>query len=144
MPSADRHPCAVSRRVLCAAGLSGALTSLLGGCHRAHPEPIRARLWFSYGGRNRETLERLLGRFVGSQDRYAIDGVFQGDYYEGLAKLRLALAAGAGPSMSHVIAEVVPYLAEAHVLEPLGAYPGAHEFDAWEGQSKREKWRLRK
>jgi sn-glycerol 3-phosphate transport system substrate-binding protein len=90
---------------------------------------VRAALWYSYGRRNRRTLERLLRRFVTVQSEYAVDGVFQGDYYEGLAKLRLALAARAGPSMSHVIAEVVPYLAGAAVLEPLGGYPGAGDLD---------------
>ncbi|HKQ70026.1 MAG TPA: ABC transporter substrate-binding protein, partial [Polyangiaceae bacterium] len=41
------------------------------------------------------------------------------------AKLRTALAAKSAPAMSHVVAEVVPYLAEAGVLEPLTGYDGA-------------------
>jgi sn-glycerol 3-phosphate transport system substrate-binding protein len=81
--------------------------------------------WFMYGGRNRTTLETLAERFNHSQGEVWIHPVFQGDYFEGLAKLRTALAAGAAPPLSHVIGEVVPYLAQAGVLEPLDDYPEA-------------------
>ena len=142
MSSSSRR--GLSRRALCTGALSGILTAGA-GCQRGGP--TRASLWFSYGGRNRQTLERLLRRFNRKQSRYYIDGVFQGDYYEGLAKLRLGLAASRGPSLSHVIAEVVPYLDHAGVLEPLGSYPGAKQLDVlptlgqvgtWVGGSERE------
>jgi sn-glycerol 3-phosphate transport system substrate-binding protein len=81
--------------------------------------------WFTYGGRNRATLETLVARFNGAQRDVWVRAVFQGDYYEGLAKLRTALAAGAAPPLSHVVGEVVPYLANAGVLEPLDDYSGA-------------------
>ena len=86
-------------------------------------------LWFSYGGTNREVLEGLVRRFNGSQQRDFVQAVYQGDYFEGLAKLRTAIAAGCAPVLSHVVGEVVPYLAEANVLEPLGDYPGVRELD---------------
>ncbi|HEV8245717.1 MAG TPA: ABC transporter substrate-binding protein [Polyangiaceae bacterium] len=76
-------------------------------------------LWFTYGGKNREVLELLIARFNQRQKRDYVHGVFQGDYFEGLAKLRTALAAGAAPALSHVVGEVVPYLAEAGVLQTL-------------------------
>ncbi|MGH7295796.1 MAG: ABC transporter substrate-binding protein, partial [Polyangiaceae bacterium] len=60
-----------------------------------------------------------------SQSRVLVDAVHQGDYYECLAKLRTALAAGAAPTLSHVVCEVIPYLARAGVLEPLDGYEGA-------------------
>lgn len=88
-----------------------------------------ASLWFSYGGRNREVLEELVAAFNREQGRYFIQAVYQGDYFEALAKLRTALAADAAPSLSHVVGEVVPYLAEAGVLEPLERYPGADSLD---------------
>ena len=125
---------------MCAAALSGLGAAILGSCRRGGPRPVRAALWYSYGGRNRRTLERLLRRFVAVQSEYAIDGVFQGDYYEGLAKLRLALAARTGPSMSHVIAEVVPYLSSAAVLEPLGSYPGARDLDVISALGQEGTW----
>lgn len=81
--------------------------------------------WFTYGGRNRATLTSLVDRFNRSQQDVWVQAVFQGDYFEGLAKLRTALAAGAAPPLSHVVGEVVPYLFEAGVLEPLDDYPGA-------------------
>lgn len=68
-------------------------------------------------------------RFNAIEQRYALTSVFQGDYYEGLAKLRLAVAAHAAPSLSHVIAEVIPYLDHARVLERLDDYEGARDLD---------------
>lgn len=117
------------------------------GCGHRQPSQGEASLWFSYGGRNREVLEKLIRRFNQSSRRHRILGVFQGDYYEGLAKLRLGIAAKAGPSFSHVIGEVIPYLVEAGVVEPLAGYPGAAELDlipelgqakSWRGGDKRE------
>src|SRR6186713_1129343 len=86
-------------------------------------------LWFSYGGKNREVLESLVQRFNQAQTRDFVQAVYQGDYFEGLAKLRTAIAARCAPVLSHVVGEVVPYLAEAGVLEPLADYPGIRELD---------------
>ncbi len=91
----------------------------------APPGRVVVPFWFTYGGRNRATLETLVARFNHAQSDVWVRAIFQGDYFEGLAKLRTALAAGAAPPLSHVIGEVVPYLAEAGVLEPLDDYPGA-------------------
>ncbi|HYJ07946.1 MAG TPA: extracellular solute-binding protein, partial [Polyangiaceae bacterium] len=105
-----------------AAVSSGAL-----GCaqERAPAGRIEVPFWFMYGGRNRTTLEALVGRFNRAQSDVWVRPVFQGDYFEGLAKLRTALAADAAPPLSHVIGEVVPYLAGAGMLEPLDDYPEA-------------------
>jgi sn-glycerol 3-phosphate transport system substrate-binding protein len=91
----------------------------------APPGRVVVPFWFTYGGRNRATLTSLVDRFNRSQSDVWVQAVFQGDYFEGLAKLRTALAAGAAPPLSHVVGEVVPYLFEAGVLEPLDDYPGA-------------------
>lgn len=86
-----------------------------------------APLWFTYGGKNRQVLEGLVRTFNQSQSEHFIKPVYQGDYFEGLAKLRTAIAARRAPALSHVVGEVVPYLAEAQVLEPLEKFPGAAE-----------------
>lgn len=101
--------------------------TLSGACGRAEAPPGRlvVPFWFMYGGRNRATLETLVSRFNARQSDVWVRPVFQGDYFEGLAKLRTALAAGAAPPLSHVVGEVVPYLAEAGVLEALDDYPEA-------------------
>ncbi len=92
----------------------------LGGCAPQVP-PGRnvVPLWFTYGGKNREVLELLIRRFNERQTTDWVHGVYQGDYFEGLAKLRTAIAARAAPPLSHVVGEVVPYLSEAGVLEEL-------------------------
>jgi len=112
------------RTLLKASALGGACA--LGGCHADPVPPGRTgvSLWFSYGGKNREVLEDLVRRFNRTQSRDYVQATYQGDYYEGLAKLRTAIAAGAAPALSHVVGEVVPYLAQAGVLEPLADYPG--------------------
>lgn len=86
-------------------------------------------LWFSYGGTNRQVLLSLVRRFNEEQDRVRVLPTFQGDYFEALAKLRTALAAKAGPTLTHVVGEVVPYLAEADVLERFERFEGAAELD---------------
>ncbi|MBN1609928.1 MAG: ABC transporter substrate-binding protein [Polyangiaceae bacterium] len=119
----------IGRRALLGGALAAAGTAVL-GCGRAGPaDRTHVSLWFTYGGRNRKVLERLVGRFNRSQTDVWVDAIYQGDYYEGLAKLRTAIAARAAPTLSHVIGEVVPYLAEAGVLEPLDDYPGAKQLD---------------
>jgi len=87
----------------------------------------RIQLWFTYGGRNRQVLEKLVAAFHRAQKDVFVQLVFQGDYFEGLAKLRVALAARAAPALSHVVGEVVPYLVEANVLARLDTWlePGS-------------------
>jgi len=98
------------------------------GCD-ARPPGSKGRhlvsFWFAYGGKNREALQKLVHRFNTSQTEVFVHATFQGDYFEALAKLRTAIAAGAAPTISHVVGEVIPYLHDAGVLEPLEGYPGA-------------------
>jgi sn-glycerol 3-phosphate transport system substrate-binding protein len=123
-PASTPERSSLSRRALLAA-LATAIGSA--GCSRERRKDgrIEATLWFSYGGKNREVLLDLVARFNASQPRYLVTPTYQGDYFEALAKVRTALAAGVGPSFTHVVGEVVPYLARANVLEPLDAYEGA-------------------
>jgi sn-glycerol 3-phosphate transport system substrate-binding protein len=125
-------PSSTGRRELLRAGLAGLAAASLGGssgCGRSRRRDgrVEATLWFSYGGKNREVLLDLVARFNASQGRYWVTPTYQGDYFEALAKLRTALAAGAAPTFTHVVGEVVPYLASAGVLEPLSAYEGARD-----------------
>lgn len=115
----------VKRRVLLQ-GVAALSCGALGCAEQsAPPGRVVVPFWFTYGGRNRTTLEALVARFNAAQRDVWVRAIFQGDYFEGLAKLRTALAAGAAPPLSHVVGEVVPYMAEAGVLEPLDDYPEA-------------------
>ncbi|HMI84247.1 MAG TPA: ABC transporter substrate-binding protein [Polyangiaceae bacterium] len=114
----------VSRRSVILGSMATALA-----CEGRRADEERAALWYSYGGKNREVLQRLLTRFQTEASHPRIDATFQGDYFEALAKVRTAIAAGAAPAMTHVVGEVVPYLAEAGVLEPLDGYEGAADLD---------------
>lgn len=106
-------------------------------------------LWFSYGGKNREVLLDLVQKFNTSQPRYRVIPTYQGDYFEALAKVRTALAAGLAPALTHVVGEVLPYLAEANVLEALDGYEGAKDLGfvrglaqegSYSGEEKRPLW----
>lgn len=112
-----------------AAALAAAALTPTGCRHGAERDGERlvVPLWFSYGGKNREVLLDLVRRFNESQGRVLVRPTYQGDYFEALAKVRTALAAGVAPALTHVVGEVVPYLADAGVLEPLGGYEGAHD-----------------
>jgi sn-glycerol 3-phosphate transport system substrate-binding protein len=95
------------------AGAAGSLGAACVGDDGAAP------LWFSYGGKNREELLKLVASYNEREPAHRIKPVFQGDYFELLAKLRTALAAGRAPAVTHVVAEVIPYLVRADVLLPL-------------------------
>ncbi|MBI4955772.1 MAG: ABC transporter substrate-binding protein [Myxococcales bacterium] len=116
---------ALDRRALLGAGAAGAAALLAGGaggasgCARERDDGRTVSLWFSYGGNNRKVLLELVERFHAAQDAIRVHAVYQGDYFEGLAKLRTAAFAGATPTVSHVVGEIVPYLVEAGALEPL-------------------------
>lgn len=105
------------RRALLGAGAG----ALLGACA---PDAGGVPLWFSYGGKNREALLALVAAFNAEQPEHRLKPVYQGDYFELLAKLRTALHAGRAPAVTHVVAEILPYLVKADVLEPLGGLPG--------------------
>jgi sn-glycerol 3-phosphate transport system substrate-binding protein len=122
----------VTRRAFGVGSSLAALGALGGtaGCKRALRDDrgrVRLRLWFSLGGRNREVLLEIVKRFHAVQDDIHVEPVYQGDYFESLAKLRTAIAAKAAPALSHVVAEVVPYLARAGTLESLDGYPGMRD-----------------
>lgn len=108
--------------------LVGAATALaVGACRRATHDGrgrVRLRLWHSLGGRNRAVLLAIVDRFHAANGDVVVEPVYQGDYFESLAKLRTAIATKAAPALSHVVAEVVPYLARAKVLAPLDAFDG--------------------
>jgi sn-glycerol 3-phosphate transport system substrate-binding protein len=86
---------------------------------------VVVHFWYAFGDSVRKTLLDLVARYNASQHRFVVKPVFQGDYFESLAKLRTALAAGRAPGLAHVVAEIVPYLANAGVLEPLDDYEDA-------------------
>jgi sn-glycerol 3-phosphate transport system substrate-binding protein len=116
-----------SRRQL----LRGLGALALVGCRRERPVYEGGRIvvtfWYAFGDSARKVLLELVARYNASQDRVRIDAVHQGDYFEALAKLRSALAAGTAPTLSHVVCEVLPYLARAGVLEPLDACDGVDD-----------------
>jgi len=88
-------------------------------CERPSRPRGEVAFWFSYGGNNRKVLLELVERFHREQTAVRVVPTFQGDYFEGLVKLRTGLFVGAPPTLTHVVGEVVPYLAEAGVLERL-------------------------
>jgi sn-glycerol 3-phosphate transport system substrate-binding protein len=112
--------------------LAGSIAAAIapGGCaSRSSDGRVEASLWFAYGGKNREVLLALVEQFHAEQGLYRIHATYQGDYHEALAKLRTALAARVAPAIAHVVGEVIPYLAEAGVLEPLEPFGGTEGMD---------------
>lgn len=98
------------------------------------------RLWFSYGGKNRVVLEELVAAFNAAQNDVFVRPVFQGDYYEALAKLRVAIAAKAAPALSHVVGEIIPYLSEARVLDRFEPYSLQHASDVLPALGQSGSW----
>ena len=120
----------MARRDLLVGGAAALVLASACG-RRARPElrdgRVVVRFWYAFGDRVRAELLELVARYNASQSRVLVDAVHQGDYYECLAKLRTGIAADSAPTLSHVVCEVVPYLARAGVLEPLDDYEGARD-----------------
>jgi sn-glycerol 3-phosphate transport system substrate-binding protein len=129
------------RDVLRALAASFALPTFPACTQRARPEHEDGRVvvtfWYAFGDLVRKVLLDLVAAYNASQSRVVVRAVQQGDYFESLAKLRTALAAGAAPSLSHVVLEVVPYLARAGVLEALDGYDGALDIPFVSGLDQR-------
>ncbi len=85
-------------------------------------EPIVATFWYSYGGKVREVTEEMVKRFNSSQTKYRIDGSFQGDYFQALAKIRAAIPTKTAPAIFHAIGEALPDLWQGGMLENLEPY----------------------
>ena len=71
-------------------------------CGRAARPEVRdgrvvVTFWYAYGDLVRKVLLDLVARYNASQSRVLVEAVHQGDYFECLAKLRTAIAAGAAP-----------------------------------------------
>ena len=84
--------------------------------------PIVAQFWYSFGGKNREVTEAHIKKFNESQSKYRIEGTFQGDYFQALAKIRAAAATKAAPAVFHVIGEAMPQLWQQGLFENLEPY----------------------
>lgn len=86
-----------------------------------------ARFWYSYGGRNRQVTETLIARFNAAHPQHQIQGTYQGDYFEALAKFRLAARSSSGPDLTHVISEALPQLWELGLIEDLGPWAAGRQ-----------------
>ena len=115
----------LSRRAFVGAVVPGAALAACTRHTRDGQGRVRLRLWHSLGGRNREVLVEITKRFQSAHPDVVVEPVYQGDYFESLAKLRTAIATGTAPALTNVVAEVVPYLVRASALETLGAELGA-------------------
>jgi sn-glycerol 3-phosphate transport system substrate-binding protein len=82
-------------------------------------EPITATFWYSYGGKVRQVTEDMIKKFNGTQSKYRIDGSFQGDYFQALAKIRAAMTTKTAPAIFHAIGEALPDLWQSGMLENL-------------------------
>ncbi len=99
-----------------------ALVLLLAAIPSWAGEPITATFWYSYGGAVRKVTEEMVNRFNSSQSKYRIDGSFQGDYFQALAKIRAAITTKTAPAIFHAIGEALPDIWQSGMLENLEPY----------------------
>lgn len=88
----------------------------------AAAQPIVAQFWYSFGGTNREVTEAHIKKFNESQSKYRIEGAYQGDYFEAMAKIRAASVTKTAPPIFHAVGEILPNLWQAGLLESLEPY----------------------
>ncbi|MGH7331150.1 MAG: ABC transporter substrate-binding protein [Candidatus Rokuibacteriota bacterium] len=85
-------------------------------------QPIVAQFWYAFGGKNREVTEAHIKKFNESQSKYRIEGAFQGDYFQAIAKIRAASITKTAPPIFHVVGEFLPNLWQAGLLENMESY----------------------
>ena len=85
-------------------------------------EPIEVAFWYSYGGKNKEVTEALIEKFNGSHPTIKVKGTYQGDYFEALAKIRVAARSASGPVAAHIIGEALPEMWQKGMVEDLEPY----------------------
>jgi sn-glycerol 3-phosphate transport system substrate-binding protein len=129
------------RRAMALLMIAGVLGTVWGAAGPAAAQgPVVAQFWYSFGGTNREVTEAHIKRFNESQSKYRIEGTFQGDYFEALAKIRAAAATKTAPAAFHVIGEAIPQLAASGLFENLEPYAkgpnGANLEDYLPGQTQ--------
>ena len=129
------------RRAMALLMIAGFLGTAWGAAGPAAAQgPVVAQFWYSFGGTNREVTEAHIKRFNESQSKYKIEGTFQGDYFEALAKIRAAAATKTAPAAFHVIGEAIPQLAASGLFENLEPYAkgpnGANLEDYLPGQTQ--------
>src|SRR3970040_535428 len=95
----------------------GVALGLIGAVSAVERQPVTPQFWYSFGGKNREVTEAHIKRFNESQAKYRIEGTFQGDYFQALAKIRAAAATKTAPAALHVIGEAIPQLAASGLFE---------------------------
>ena len=100
----------------------GVALGLIGAVSAVEAQPVTAQFWYSFGGKNREVTEAHIKRFNESQAKYRIEGTFQGDYFQALAKIRAAAATKSAPAVFHVVGEALPQLWQSGMFESLEAY----------------------
>ena len=74
---------------------------------------LAAALAWLVGGKNREVTEAHIKKFNESQTKYRIEGTFQGDYFQALAKIRTAAITKTAPAAFHVVGQALPNLWQA-------------------------------
>lgn len=95
-------------------------TSTSGGSEAS--APVEVAFWYSYGGKNREVTEALIKRFNAEHPNIQVKGTYQGDYFEALAKLRVASRTTSGPVVTHVIGEALPQLWKSQLVADMTPY----------------------
>jgi len=83
---------------------------------------VEVSFWYAYGGTNRQVTEELIASFNASHPKIRVKGTYQGDYFEALAKVRVASRTSRGPAVTHVVSESLPALWEDGLVEPLDGY----------------------
>ena len=82
----------------------------------------KVTFWHSAAGKLREVTDELMKRFNESQSDYQVVGTYQGDYWESLAKFRVALVSRTAPALTQLETNILPRLHETGVVENLEPY----------------------
>ena len=83
---------------------------------------IQIEYWYGLGGKLGENMEKIIGEFNESQDKYEIKGVAQEDYDATFKNLQAAIAAKKTPTIAILDPDKAAILGNKDVLQNIGYY----------------------
>ncbi len=131
-----RRVSAISLAIMFVAAACGGGGGLLGGGDQSNQAPgkdvkpaAKITWWHAMSGVNGDAVNKIIDGFNKSQSNIKVEGVFQGNYDDLLAKLNTAIASNAAPALVQVYDIGQVYMRDSGQIVPMQAFIDRDKFD---------------
>lgn len=92
-------------------------------------EKVTIEFWHAMSGSAQEAIDKLVGNFNSSQDKYEVKAEFQGSYEESLTKLRSVGGTKDAPAITQVFEVGTKYMVDSGYIEPVQSFIDKDNYD---------------